>query len=102
MLDTKVACPQCHTVLKSAKPVPMGIRVKCPKCSVFFTTGESNGHGTTNGNGVQAPPLNGRAPAIPPLRPVPTAMGVTPPPRPGLYPAIMPPTAPQPSNGGRI
>jgi hypothetical protein len=41
MLAQNFACPQCHAVLKTAKPVPVGKTVKCPKCnSLFAVPGE--------------------------------------------------------------
>jgi hypothetical protein len=37
MLASTVACPQCQAPLRSAKPIPPGARVKCPKCAASFT-----------------------------------------------------------------
>jgi len=34
--NTQVICPECHTVLKPAKPLPVGKKVKCPKCGLTF------------------------------------------------------------------
>ncbi|HZY88940.1 MAG TPA: hypothetical protein VFE78_29210 [Gemmataceae bacterium] len=33
---TKLTCPKCATVLKPAKPLPEGKKVKCPKCGTLF------------------------------------------------------------------
>jgi predicted Zn finger-like uncharacterized protein len=38
MASTRITCPDCKSVLKPAKPVPDGKRVKCPKCGNMFTT----------------------------------------------------------------
>ena len=35
-MDYQVACPQCHSHLKSARPVPAGMKVKCPHCGRLF------------------------------------------------------------------
>ncbi len=32
----KLTCPKCRAVLKPAKPVPAGKKVRCPKCSTTF------------------------------------------------------------------
>jgi predicted Zn finger-like uncharacterized protein len=37
---TKLTCPKCETVLKPAKPLPEGRKVKCPKCGTLFAAGE--------------------------------------------------------------
>jgi len=34
----RITCPDCKSVLKPAKPVPDGKKVKCPKCGNTFTT----------------------------------------------------------------
>jgi predicted Zn finger-like uncharacterized protein len=34
----RITCPDCKSVLKPAKPVPDGKKVKCPKCGTMFTT----------------------------------------------------------------
>jgi hypothetical protein len=36
MAVTQFACPDCKAVLKPAKPVPDGRKVKCPKCAKIF------------------------------------------------------------------
>jgi hypothetical protein len=33
---TKLTCPKCATVLKPAKPLPEGKKVKCPRCGTLF------------------------------------------------------------------
>ena len=35
-----LSCPECDTVLKPAKPLPAGKKVKCPKCGTTFTVGD--------------------------------------------------------------
>jgi len=42
MLVSKLTCPNCKTVLKPAKPLPAGKKVKCPKCSTDFTADEGD------------------------------------------------------------
>lgn len=37
MAVSKLICPECETVLRPAKPVALGKRVKCPKCAAIFT-----------------------------------------------------------------
>jgi hypothetical protein len=37
MLAMKVACPSCSTPLRSAQPLPVGKRVRCPRCGLPFT-----------------------------------------------------------------
>jgi predicted Zn finger-like uncharacterized protein len=36
MLVSKLSCPKCKTVLRPAKPLPAGKKVKCPKCGTDF------------------------------------------------------------------
>jgi hypothetical protein len=36
-MATRLVCPECNASLKPARPVPDGVRVKCPKCSAPFT-----------------------------------------------------------------
>jgi len=36
MTATKITCPQCHAVLKPAAPIPVGKKIRCPKCSNVF------------------------------------------------------------------
>jgi len=38
MASSRITCPDCKSVLKPAKPVPDGKKVKCPKCNNMFTT----------------------------------------------------------------
>jgi hypothetical protein len=40
MAETKITCPECGKVLRPAKPLPAGKRVKCPQCSALFVPGE--------------------------------------------------------------
>jgi hypothetical protein len=36
MTASKVACPQCHAVLRLTMPVPEGAAVQCPQCRFGF------------------------------------------------------------------
>src|SRR5438067_2274842 len=36
MALTQVACPACGAVLKPAKPIEVGKKIKCPKCAAIF------------------------------------------------------------------
>jgi hypothetical protein len=38
MPATSFLCPGCRSTLKSAKPVPDGKKIKCPKCATVFVT----------------------------------------------------------------
>jgi predicted Zn finger-like uncharacterized protein len=38
MASARITCPDCKAVLRPAKPVPDGKKVKCPKCGNLFTT----------------------------------------------------------------
>jgi predicted Zn finger-like uncharacterized protein len=38
MASERITCPDCKSVLKPAKPVPDGKKVRCPKCGNQFTT----------------------------------------------------------------
>ena len=38
MASARITCPDCKSVLRPAKPVPDGKKVKCPKCGNTFTT----------------------------------------------------------------
>ncbi len=38
MATSRITCPDCKSVLKPARPVPDGKKVKCPKCGNLFTT----------------------------------------------------------------
>ncbi len=37
MTVSKVTCPECSTVLRPAKPLAAGKKIKCPKCETIFT-----------------------------------------------------------------
>jgi hypothetical protein len=39
MAITKLSCPDCGTVLRPAKPVEAGKKVKCPRCDLIFAAG---------------------------------------------------------------
>ncbi len=36
----KLTCPECSTVLRPARPVAAGKKVKCPRCETVFTAGD--------------------------------------------------------------
>lgn len=38
MASVRITCPDCKSVLRPARPVPDGKKVKCPKCGTLFTT----------------------------------------------------------------
>lgn len=38
MASQRITCPDCKSVLRPAKPVPDGKKVKCPQCGAMFTT----------------------------------------------------------------
>src|SRR5438034_5487153 len=40
MAVSRISCPECDAVLKPAKPVPVGKKVKCPRCGSTFTVTE--------------------------------------------------------------
>jgi hypothetical protein len=40
MSVSKLTCPECRTVLRPTKPLPVGKKVKCPKCGANFTAVE--------------------------------------------------------------
>jgi hypothetical protein len=39
----RLTCPDCHAVIKPAKPVEEGKKIKCPKCGNVFVAGAANG-----------------------------------------------------------
>lgn len=41
MALTRLTCPDCGTVLRPAKPVTGGKKVKCPNCDLIFLAGEA-------------------------------------------------------------
>ncbi|HYT89986.1 MAG TPA: MJ0042-type zinc finger domain-containing protein, partial [Gemmataceae bacterium] len=49
MVEHKVACPQCHSALKSAKPIPAGMKLKCPRCGTMFSAPHAAPNGPHNG-----------------------------------------------------
>lgn len=91
MPEFKVACPQCQAPLRSSKPIPAGLKVKCPRCGLQFNTPHTNGAGGAHpvppvaaGAILAGVPLAGLA--VPPgtaARPGAIAAGV-----PGVAPAI--------------
>ncbi|MFO0841295.1 MAG: hypothetical protein U0797_02705 [Gemmataceae bacterium] len=42
MAISRLTCPDCGTVLRPAKPVAPGKKVKCPKCDLIFVAGEDD------------------------------------------------------------
>jgi predicted Zn finger-like uncharacterized protein len=38
MATARITCPECKSVLRPAKPVPDGKKVRCPKCGNLFIT----------------------------------------------------------------
>jgi hypothetical protein len=42
MVVSKLSCPKCKTVLRPAKPLPVGKKVKCPKCGTDFMAEDGN------------------------------------------------------------
>src|SRR6266536_519922 len=48
-VEHKVACPQCHSALKSAKPIPAGMKLKCPRCGTMFSAPHASANGPHNG-----------------------------------------------------
>ena len=38
MATSRITCPDCRSVLKPARPLADGKKVKCPKCGKMFTT----------------------------------------------------------------
>jgi hypothetical protein len=42
MSAQKLTCPECSTVLRPARPVAPGKKVKCPRCETVFTAGDDD------------------------------------------------------------
>jgi len=40
MALSRLTCPECNSVLRPAKPVAEGKKIKCPKCQTIFVAGE--------------------------------------------------------------
>lgn len=40
MAFSRLSCPECGSVLRPARPIADGAKVKCPKCSTVFVAGE--------------------------------------------------------------
>src|SRR5438105_3381385 len=63
MIVSPVRCPHCQATLRSAKPVPGGTRLKCPKCAKAFVVPPD---GALAAEGFTAlPPRAGSAPSLP-------------------------------------
>jgi hypothetical protein len=43
MQATKLSCPDCNATLQTAKPIPAGAKIKCPKCGSSFAAPAANG-----------------------------------------------------------
>src|SRR2546430_59194 len=58
---SKLTCPECFTVLRPARPLAVGQKVKCPKCDNLFT---AEAEGAEDERTVTAPaPAKKAAPA---------------------------------------
>ena len=42
MSRTRVTCPQCRSLLRSAQPIPAGSSLSCPDCKATFTAPEAS------------------------------------------------------------
>jgi hypothetical protein len=65
MLVTKLCCPNCKTILRPAKPLPVGKKVKCPKCSNDFTAADGDADKPAAAAGNAAPAAKDKAAAAP-------------------------------------
>lgn len=74
MQATKLTCPDCNATLQTAKPIPPGAKIKCPKCGSTFAVPAA-----TNGSPSAVKPTNRIAATNPPSslskksRPIPKA-----------------------------
>jgi tetratricopeptide (TPR) repeat protein len=59
MTSHTVTCPHCHALLRSDRPVPAGVNLRCPGCKGAFTSAEPEA--------VPSPELPPQAPPPPPL-----------------------------------
>ncbi|MCI0458718.1 MAG: hypothetical protein L0Z62_17305 [Gemmataceae bacterium] len=103
MIEHKVDCPQCHTPLRSNKPIPAGMKVKCPRCGLLFNTAQGNGVGGPQAlpagvGAIQAAPFT--PPGLAPIPPLPGAIRAAPPGAPPALPARQ--ASPPPSTGKRL
>jgi hypothetical protein len=71
MASSQLKCPECKSVLRPAKPVPDGTRVKCPRCNKVFTSGREAAIKAASGKAPakQAAPKKAAAPPPPPPKP---------------------------------
>jgi predicted Zn finger-like uncharacterized protein len=67
-VEYRIACPQCHWHLKSARPVPAGMKVKCSHCGTLFNAAPDHA--------LAAAPMPAAAPLAAPQAP---AVRATPP-----------------------
>ncbi len=66
MLVSKLSCPKCKTVLRPAKPLQAGKKVKCPKCANDFTAEEGDAEKHPPAKVKAEPATDGKAkPAAP-------------------------------------
>jgi hypothetical protein len=69
MTGTRVSCPACGATLKTSAPLPVGKKIKCPKCATLFAVGAAE---TRNGGQDSAlRPKEARAPSPSAIRPIP-------------------------------
>src|SRR5262245_41607911 len=61
MQATKLTCPDCNATLQTAKPIPPGAKIKCPKCGSSFAVPAA-----ANGNGSAVKTINRIAASNPP------------------------------------
>ena len=52
----RITCPECETVLRPAKPIAPGKKVKCPKCGSTFEVPEASGDESSEEDGVTRAP----------------------------------------------
>ena len=60
MMVSRLKCPDCNAVLKTATPMPVGKKVKCPKCGTTFAAAADDDEAPT-----KAPPKKKPEPARP-------------------------------------
>jgi hypothetical protein len=63
MATSKVACPHCQSTLKSSRPLPAGMEVRCPKCHASFkvdngAASAARSAGPVPATGILVPPRN--------------------------------------------
>jgi LSD1 subclass zinc finger protein len=91
MSNGTLTCPGCQTPLRTAKPLPPGARLKCPKCQTVFATPSAPAAPATP---AAAAPTQDPYAAPPPARP-------KPPPAADPYGDTPPAKKPAPAAGAR-